>query len=130
MNEPGVPATSLLAAQPSSLGAAGADHSRSSPAMVEGLVFGRVCVGLVLFVWWLLTRGEGDARIVDAYTLPSPGDTFASFRTLWFERELSLSAMISLARVLGGFLLAAADRRSSRRHRRQLSAGERVSSSR
>ena len=81
---------------------------RDAPSYAEGLGFGAACVGLVLLVWWVLTRGEGDARIVDAYTLPSPGDTFASFRSLWFERELSLGAITSLARVAGGFLLAAA----------------------
>lgn len=80
---------------------------RDAPSYAEGMVFGAVCVGLVLFVWWLLTVGEGDARLVDAYTLPSPGDTFASFGELW-KRELSRSIAISLARVLGGFLLAAA----------------------
>jgi ABC-type nitrate/sulfonate/bicarbonate transport system permease component len=58
-------------------------------------------------VWWLLTAGQGDARLVDAYTLPSPQETFASFPELW-KRELSRSIVISLARVLGGFLLAAA----------------------
>ena len=57
---------------------------RDAPSYAEGLVFGAACVGLMLLVWWMLTRGEGDARIVDAYTLPSPGDTFASFRSLWF----------------------------------------------
>ena len=58
-------------------------------------------------VWWLLTVGEGDARLVDAYTLPSPRETFASFPDLW-KRGLSRSIVISLVRVLGGFLLAAA----------------------
>ena len=81
---------------------------RDAPSYAEGLGFGAVCVGLVLLLWWALTRGEGEARMVDAYTLPSPGDTFASFRSLWFERELSLGAVTSLARVAGGFLLAAA----------------------
>ena len=81
---------------------------RDVPSYTEGLLFGAACVALTLLVWWLLTCGEGDARIVDAYTLPSPGDTFASFPSLWFERELSLSAVTSLLRVLSGFLLAAA----------------------
>jgi NitT/TauT family transport system permease protein len=81
---------------------------RDAPSYKEGLIFGVVCVGLVLLVWWILTRGEGADRIVDPYSLPSPEGTLASFRSLWFERELSLSAVISLGRVLGGFLLAAA----------------------
>ena len=80
---------------------------RDAPTYSEGLFFGVACIGLILFVWWRLTLGEGDSRLVDAYTLPSPGDTFASFPELW-KRELSLSIIISLGRVLGGFLLAAA----------------------
>lgn len=80
---------------------------RDSPGYGEGLLFGTACIGLVLFVWWFLSAGEGDSRIVDAYTLPSPRETFASFPDLW-RRELSRSIVISLARVLGGFLAAAA----------------------
>ena len=76
-------------------------------ATCEGLLFGAACIGFVLFIWWFLSSGEGDSRIVDAYTLPSPRETFASFPELW-QRELSRSIVISLARVLGGFLLAAA----------------------
>lgn len=80
---------------------------RDAPSYAEGLAFGAACIAFVLLVWWLLTLGEGDARIVDAYTLPSPSETFKSFPDLW-KRELSRSILISLVRVLGGFLLAAA----------------------
>jgi len=80
---------------------------RDAPSYAEGLAFGAACIAFVLLVWWLLTTGEGDARIVDAYTLPSPKETFESFPDLW-RRELSRSILISLIRVLGGFLLAAA----------------------
>ena len=45
--------------------------------------------------WWMPTR------------CPARGETFASFPELW-KRGLSRSIVISLARVLGGFLLAAA----------------------
>lgn len=80
---------------------------RDAPSYAEGLVFGAACIGFVLFVWWLLTVGEGDARLVGVSKLPSPGETFSSFAELW-KRGLSRSIVISLARVLGGFLLAAA----------------------
>ncbi|MEP2775624.1 MAG: ABC transporter permease subunit [Luteolibacter sp.] len=79
---------------------------RDSPSYIEGLFFGAGCIAFVLFIWWFLTVGEGDARLVDAYTLPTPTETFGSFGELW-KRELSRSIVISLARVLGGFLLAA-----------------------
>ena len=51
--------------------------------------------------------GEGDSRLVGPLTLPSPKETFASFPELW-ARGLSRSILISLARVLGGFLLSIA----------------------
>ncbi|MES2658901.1 MAG: ABC transporter permease subunit [Verrucomicrobiota bacterium] len=79
---------------------------RDTPTYGEGLVFGAACIGFVLLVWWFLSTGEGDSRIVDAYTLPSLKETFESFPLLW-QRELSRSILISLLRVLGGFLLAA-----------------------
>ena len=81
---------------------------RDVPSYAEGLGFGAASLLVVGSVWWFLTRGEGSARILDHYTLPSPAETFGSFKSLWFERELSLSAVASLARVLGGFLLSAA----------------------
>lgn len=81
---------------------------RDTPGYLEGMGFGFLSVAIVCLIWWLLTCGQGDQRIVDVYTLPSLGDTLASFRSLWFERELSLSAITSLGRVLGGFAVAAA----------------------
>ena len=78
---------------------------RDAPTYAGGLVFGCACVGFVLLLWWFLTRG--DDPIVSPAVMPTPGDTFASFYSLWFERGLSRSAIISLARVSGGFLLAA-----------------------
>lgn len=81
---------------------------RDAPSHGEALAFGTAGVVIVGIIWWFLTLGEGDARIVDAYTLPSPGDTLASLSSLWFDRELSLSAVTSMARVLGGFLVSTA----------------------
>lgn len=79
---------------------------RDAPSYVEGLVYGAACIGVVLLIWWLLTVG-GDARLIPNYKLPSPRETFESFPALW-ERGLSRSIVISLFRVLGGFLMAAA----------------------
>lgn len=81
---------------------------RDVPSYAESLGFGAASLVVVVFVWWLLTRGQGDARITDRYTLPSIPETLGSFRSLWFERELSLSVLTSLARVLGGFFVSAA----------------------
>ncbi|MEI6175292.1 MAG: ABC transporter permease subunit [Verrucomicrobiota bacterium] len=80
---------------------------RDAPSYQEGLVFGALCVGFILLVWWLLTLGSVDSRLVGPLTLPSPWETFSSFPDLW-NRGLSRSILISLVRVLGGFLLSVA----------------------
>lgn len=81
---------------------------RDAPGYKESLLFGAACVGFILLVWWLLTLGaKPEDRIIGPLTLPSPSETFSSFPELW-KRELSRSIVISLVRVIGGFLLAAA----------------------
>ena len=79
---------------------------RDTPSYLEGLGWGASSILVVSFVWWLLTAGE--TPLVDSYTLPSIGKTLASFPELWFQRELSISAITSLARVVAGFAVAAA----------------------
>jgi ABC-type nitrate/sulfonate/bicarbonate transport system permease component len=76
------------------------------PSQLEGNTIGGLSLALVLLIWWYITRGENGERIVSAYTLPSLGDTIRSFPALWFQRELSISALTSLARVLAGFTIA------------------------
>lgn len=80
---------------------------RDKPGPVESAGTSLLCIGLVLVGWYLLTAGVAEERIIDPITLPSLGDTFRSFHSLWFERELSRSAVGSLGRVVGGFFLAA-----------------------
>jgi ABC-type nitrate/sulfonate/bicarbonate transport system permease component len=79
---------------------------RDKPGFLESAVISGLCIGLVFFLWHLLTVGTPEERIVDPITLPALGDTFRSFHSLWFERELSRSALWSLGRVIGGFFLA------------------------
>ena len=75
-----------------------------------GLGFVAACV----FVWWVLTRdripGQVESRIIGINLLPAPSEMFSTdtLRTLWFDKELSRSAVVSLARVAGGFGIAAA----------------------
>jgi len=80
---------------------------RDVPSQLEGMLLSVACIVSLLVIWWVITVGDGDHRLVDAYTLPSPADTFASLPLLW-ERGLSISALTSLSRVFGGFLIAAA----------------------
>jgi ABC-type nitrate/sulfonate/bicarbonate transport system permease component len=77
---------------------------RDVPPAWETWLLGLLSVLTVGGVWWVLTRPGH--RLVDAYTLPNPEQTFRSFKSLWFERELSISALTSLGRVLGGFLVS------------------------
>jgi NitT/TauT family transport system permease protein len=63
-----------------------------------------VCFGL----WWFVTRGEPEQRIVPpSKGLPSPRETFASFPSLWFDRELTRNTLTTLRRLALGFGLAA-----------------------
>jgi ABC-type nitrate/sulfonate/bicarbonate transport system permease component len=79
---------------------------RDAPTMGESALLSLLCVALVFGLWHILTMGETGERIVNAYNLPSIKETFGSFPSLWFDRALTLSAIASLSRVLGGFLIS------------------------
>jgi NitT/TauT family transport system permease protein len=77
----------------------------SGPAWI-GL--GLVPVAVTLAVWTAITWGATpESRMVSPVILPSPSEVVASFGSLWFERALTRSVLMSVARVGGGFLLAA-----------------------
>ena len=80
---------------------------RDDPGPLARPLLGLAGIAFALLVWWILTRGEGDQRILSPLTLPSISETFSSFHSLWFDRALMRSALASLGRVFGGFLLAA-----------------------
>ena len=68
---------------------------------------------VLLAGWWFVTHPRDpdlpvESRIVSPVVLPSPGETAASFHSLWFERELSRNTVESLKRVAGGYLVAVA----------------------
>ena len=64
-------------------------------------------VGVILVVWWFLTRGEIGERIVQPLILPGPMEVLRSFVPLHVEQGLVRSALTSWLRVTTGFLLAA-----------------------
>jgi NitT/TauT family transport system permease protein len=64
-------------------------------------------VGLVLLVWWFLTRGDPGDRIVQPLILPSPMEVLRAFVPLHTQQGLVLSAIYSWLRVTAGFALAA-----------------------
>jgi NitT/TauT family transport system permease protein len=64
-------------------------------------------VGLVLLVWWALTRGDASHRVVQPLILPSPMEVLNSFWPLHTDQGLVRSAVASWWRVTVGFTLAA-----------------------
>lgn len=67
-------------------------------------------LSIVVFggIWWFLTRGIPEERIISISVLPSPAETFASFHSLWFDRGLTRNLLVTLKRLSLGFSLAAA----------------------
>jgi NitT/TauT family transport system permease protein len=73
----------------------------------QAVGMGVLCVVVCFGLWWLVTRGEPEQRLISQQALPSPGETFASFPSLWSERYLTLNTVATLKRVVLGFGLAA-----------------------
>lgn len=67
---------------------------------------GTAAVALVLLLWFLLTLGSAEARVISPSLLPSPGEVVASLPTLVRDRNLGGSILATLWRVLSGFGLA------------------------
>lgn len=72
------------------------------------IVLGLIPILGIFALWALLTRGAYEERVISVAILPSPFEVLHSFKTLWFNAELSRSILASLQRVVGGFLVALA----------------------
>ena len=72
------------------------------------VLLGLACVAFILALWAIVTAGEAESRIVGPTVLPSPGETLSSFKELWFDRALTRNLVVTLRRVLMGFVLACA----------------------
>ncbi|MBN2711745.1 MAG: ABC transporter permease subunit [Planctomycetes bacterium] len=100
---------------------------RDEPSNLEKCGYALFAILCVILLWHVLTIGAPEERIISAVTLPSLSETFdasapvyetdatgekikvsegGSLYQLWFDRELSRSAIWSLIRVIGGFVLA------------------------
>src|SRR5262245_19662114 len=73
-------------------------------------VLGLLCLALALGVWWYITRGGHEERLVGYLALPSPAETLnkEQLSELWFDNALTRNLFVSLRRVVLGFALAAA----------------------
>ncbi len=72
----------------------------------RAILYGIACLGVCLLLWWAATRGDPESRLISPAVLPSPGETFGSFHSLWFDRALTRNLWASLRRVVLGFGLA------------------------
>jgi ABC-type nitrate/sulfonate/bicarbonate transport system permease component len=82
---------------------------RRSIPQWQGILFGLLCIAMIFAVWWILTAGPAENRILRYSSLPSPGETFDSqqLHELWFDSALTRNLVASLRRVVLGFVLAA-----------------------
>ena len=62
---------------------------------------------LCFVLWYLVTAGSAEDRILSPLTLPSPGEVAGQIRSLWFDAALTRSIGWSMGRILLGFGLAA-----------------------
>jgi ABC-type nitrate/sulfonate/bicarbonate transport system permease component len=81
---------------------------RLSPPRPVRHLLGVGGVALLVLVWWFVTRGAAEARLVSPVVLPSPFEVISSFASLLNERALVQSIAATLKRVLLGFGLAIA----------------------
>jgi ABC-type nitrate/sulfonate/bicarbonate transport system permease component len=72
------------------------------------MFMGLLCVLSCLVIWWYLTNGPPEERIISpSKGLSSPAETFGSFHSLWFDRALTRNLLTTLRRLALGFGLAA-----------------------
>jgi NitT/TauT family transport system permease protein len=73
----------------------------------QAVVMGILCLASCLALWWFVTRGEPEERIISPLKgLSTPAETFATFRELWFDRALTRNLFVTLRRLSLGFGMA------------------------
>ncbi|MFZ1986881.1 MAG: ABC transporter permease [Desulfatitalea sp.] len=72
------------------------------------VVLGVIPVAALILLWYWLTAGKAEVRVISPLILPSPGEVVRSLHSLWFEAELSRSIVASTMRVVIGFLIGCA----------------------
>jgi len=120
--EPAIKSPAQPVAASSSAGAAEAGGAPRPPRRIFGrllairkeaplwqvVLFSLSCMAVCFGIWWFITRGAPEDRLVSFAVLPSPAETFASFHSLWFDRGLTRNTLVTLRRLSLGFALAAA----------------------
>lgn len=72
------------------------------------LILGIIPPALLIYLWSLLTSGAVESRVISPLILPSPLEVITSFKSLWFDAELSRSVLASTLRVVTGFIIGTA----------------------
>jgi NitT/TauT family transport system permease protein len=106
----GVPADTVVRKSPPARPRVGGIWSLRRPIpQWFGILLGICCIAAVLAIWWWLTRGVPEERILSYTSLPSPNETLdkEQLRALWFDQALTRNLLASLRRVVLGFALAA-----------------------
>jgi ABC-type nitrate/sulfonate/bicarbonate transport system permease component len=86
--------------------ASGLFSLRVSPPRPVRYLLGAGGLVLLVLVWWIVTMGPVERRLLSPVVLPAPAEVFGSFNTLLNERGLVQSIAATLKRVLLGFGLA------------------------
>jgi len=78
---------------------------RESLSLHYRIILGAIPVVLLLVLWQICTSGSVENRIISPLILPSPLEVLLSFKSLWFDAELSRSVVASTTRVVFGFCI-------------------------
>lgn len=72
------------------------------------IVLGLLPIVVILALWWFLTRGAYEERVIGYSILPSPGEVIQSVPELLHRRDLFQNTLVSLRRIGMGFGIAVA----------------------
>jgi len=81
---------------------------REELGRVPKIILGIIPVILLFALWFWITNGKSENRIISPLILPSPLEVIGAFPGLWFEAELSRSIVASTWRVILGFAVGLA----------------------
>lgn len=79
---------------------------REPVGKINRIILGIIPILLLLFLWIGITTGEAEERVISPLILPSPFEVVGSFKSLWFQAELSRSLVASATRIVFGFMVS------------------------
>jgi NitT/TauT family transport system permease protein len=81
---------------------------RGSNSLRASILLGAVPIAALIGIWWYLTRGQVEQRVISPLTLPSPGEVLGAIGSLIGSGNLPQAILASFRRVAVGFLIALA----------------------